>query len=229
MAVFRESELIEKISTENPDIETISYFLEKYPEIHSGIISSVADFSSEISDYLGNVLDIFLELDHRTSLPIKNRYLSPETLGYDRIAAAVGAKTLFPDDNVLVIDMGTAITIDLVSSEHEFIGGNISPGLGLRAKALHKFTRKLPLVAPKIENEIFGRTTEEAISSGIIQGIFYEIEGYINQMNLIYKKLKIVLTGGDVKYFDKKLKNSIFVDSNLNLKGLNRILDYNNG
>jgi type III pantothenate kinase len=116
----------------------------------------------------------------------------------------------------------------MITSAGEYIGGNISPGLAMRFKALHRFTSTLPhLEADEDEIKQLGKTTDEAIISGVMNGIVYEIEGYINGFSNQYKNLQVVLTGGDANSFDKKLKNSIFVVSHLNLIGLNRILDYN--
>jgi type III pantothenate kinase len=228
LAVFEGNKMLQKSVKEVLNMELLNQYFNDFPEIDAGIICSVADDSREISDYLSSILSFFLELDHHTHLPIKNLYQSRETLGYDRIADAVGAHTKFPGYNVLIIDAGTAITIDFITSKAEFIGGNISPGVILRAKALHKFTSKLPLVQLNKEPELLAKTTEDAIISGILNGAVFEIDGYISTLKKKYKNLKVILTGGDIKYFDKKLKNSIFVDSNLNLTGLNRILDYNN-
>jgi type III pantothenate kinase len=228
LAVFEGNKLLQKSVKEVLNLELLNQYFKDFPEIDAGIICSVADDSREISDYLASILNFFIELDHHTPLPIKNLYLSRETLGYDRIADAVGAHTIFPDYNVLIIDAGTAITIDLITNKGEFLGGNISPGVNLRARALHKFTSKLPLVQFNREPELLAKTTEDAIISGILNGAVFEIDGYISELKKDYKNLKIILTGGDIKHFDKKLKNSIFVDSNLNLTGLNKILDYNN-
>ena len=162
-----------------------------------------------------------------TRLPFKNLYLDKETLGFDRIAAAAGAQALFPGENIIIIDAGTAITIDVVTKEGQFIGGNISPGVDMRFKALNEFTSKLPLVKIEGETGITAKTTEDAIRFGVFNGIKYEMDGYIDAFNQIYENLKVILTGGDHKYFDKKLKNSIFADSNLTLKGLNKILQFN--
>jgi len=169
----------------------------------------------------------FIILSAETPLPIQNAYKTKLTLGYDRIADAVGAYSMFPGVNVLIIDAGTAITIDLLTAEGEFYGGNISPGLDLRFRALNEFTSKLPLIKKKEYHPFLGKTTEEAILSGVLSGAAFELDGYIDKLRIQYPDLKIILTGGDIKFFVKKLKNIIFVHSNLNLTGLNRILEYN--
>jgi len=184
-----------------------------------------------INDFLIKDLQLnlynFVELNYNTPLPIKNKYKSPETLGNDRIAAVAGANKIFPDNTVLVIDTGTAITYDIITSNGEYTGGNISPGLEMRFQALNAFTDKLPLLN-KCENYYdFSTTTEDAIVSGVQKGIIYEIEGYIKEAGKKYKNLKVVLTGGNAKFFDKMLKKRIFVEPNLIFIGLNTILEYN--
>ncbi len=226
-AVFNKDEIYHKNIVKDPGIKDFEAVMKRFPSIRKAIVSSVIDYSPEIFDYLENILDFCIDLDKNTPLPIENLYSSRDTLGFDRIAGVVGAVEKFPGHNILVIDSGTAITYDLINSAGQFLGGSISPGAYTRARALNKYTAKLPLVELKDSWSFPGNNTEEAIISGILSGIVYEVDGYINDLKQQYPDLKIVLTGGDVKLFDKKLKNIIFVDSNLNLYGLNRILEYN--
>jgi type III pantothenate kinase len=206
----------------------ISYFSTRYPKLEGVIVSSVVNDSREMIDYLGNLFSLCIELDHSTPIPLINCYRTPETLGYDRIAAAVGAHTIYPKKNVLVIDAGTAITSDIVTAFGEYLGGNISPGLEVRFKALNKFTNRLPyLEKPEIRPPLVGSTTREAIEAGVVNGIIFELDGWIGAMEQEYPNLQVVMTGGDAKYFEGKVKSSIFVDLNLNLIGLNRILEHN--
>ena len=200
---------------------------DEHPQLNQAILSSVKPVDDEILQFLSENFDLFIELDHQTELPIKNLYETPETLGKDRIAAAVGANEFFPDQNLLIIDAGTAITYDLVSEKNEFIGGNISPGLQMRFKALNQFTGKLPLVSYFDEFQNIGRNTTEAIRAGVQNGILYEIAQTIELFNKNYQNLQIVMTGGDSIFFDKKLNYTIFVHFNITLIGLNRILEYN--
>jgi type III pantothenate kinase len=227
LAVYNDSEMISRFVEPNLTIDCLQIIFEKYPELSHGILSSVALFSKEVTEYLHKNLKTFLILNSETPLPIINTYTTKETLGYDRIADAVGAFTIFPGLPVLIIDAGTAITIDLLTAKGEFFGGNISPGLDLRFRALHEFTKKLPAIEKKTDFPMLGKTTEEAILAGVLNGSVFELDGYIDTFKAQYPDLKIILTGGDIKYFDKKLKNSIFANSNLNLTGLNRILEYN--
>jgi type III pantothenate kinase len=228
IAVCQGVEVLESAVYEKITNREIAYFNTQYPGLKGIIISSVVNDSREMVDYLGNLFSYCIELDHNTPIPLINRYTTPDTLGYDRIAAAVGAYTIYPKRNVLVIDAGTAITFDLVTAEGEYLGGNISPGLAIRFKSLNKYTIRLPhLERPDEKPPLLGSSTKEAIQSGIVNGIILEIDGFIGAIAQHHPDLQVVLTGGDANYFEGKLKSSIFVDLNLNLIGLNRILEYN--
>lgn len=172
----------------------------------------------------------FIELNNKTPLPINLAYDTPKTLGSDRIALSVGASILFPNKNCLIIGTGTCITLDFLAKTGEYLGGAISPGLTMRLQSLNIFTDKLPLVKLKKNKKEFpliGKTTEESIESGVLNGTFAEIEGTIAKYKENYKDLTVILTGGDLKLFEKNLKSNIFVFSNLQAIGLNRILNYN--
>ncbi len=199
----------------------------EYPAISKVIVSAVKDYSPGLKKHLQNYFDTFIELDAGTPLPVENCYVSKETLGKDRIAAVVGAFHLYPGTNVLVIDAGTAITCDILTDNGKYLGGNISPGITMRFKALHHFTGRLPLLEKKETGELFGTTTEEAIRVGVQNGVVFEVDKTISAFKEFYKNLNVIITGGDVLFFDKKLKNSFFVHFNLIALGLNRILEYN--
>ena len=228
IAVCEGNRVVEAATYEKITSREIAYFHTRYTGLKGAIISSVVNYSREIIDYLSNLYSTCIELDHATPIPLKNLYRTPDTLGYDRIAAAVGAYTNYPDKNVLVIDAGTAITYDIVTSKGEFLGGNISPGLEIRFKALNKHTSRLPqLERPDVKPPLVGSSTREAIQSGIVNGLLFEIDGFIGAISQNYPKLQVVLTGGDAKYFDKMNELNIFVLPNLVLEGLNAILRFN--
>jgi type III pantothenate kinase len=149
-------------------------------------------------------------------VPIVNKYNTPNTLGSDRLMAAVAAKYLFPNKDVIVFDFGTALTIDFINSKGEYLGGNISLGLNTRYRALNSFTNKLPLVNSMEIKKAVGGTTESAIESGVILGLIFEVEGYMKR----YPDHIYVITGGDANFFGEKLKSSIFVVYNLVLMGM---------
>lgn len=165
-------------------------------------------------------------LDPSTPIPLKNQYSTPETLGYDRIAVAVGANSLYPSKNVLIIDAGTAITYDLVTSDSVYLGGAISPGISLRFSALNSHTAKLPLLEKTGNYPLIGQSTNECILSGVLNGVIAEIDAYIDNVKNTYP-VETVLTGGDSNFLVDKLKNSIFVNQNLLTIGLNMILEFN--
>ncbi len=167
-------------------------------------------------------------LTHTTPVPIKNLYSTPETLGLDRLAAAVGAYTLYPGQTSLIVDFGTAITYDVVTAAGEFLGGNISPGATSRFRALKDYTAGLPLCELRENRVIFpSKTTSEAIENGVAMGIEAETEHYIDLARQRFGDINILFTGGDANYFAKRTKNPIFVVSDLIFYGLNAILEYN--
>lgn len=193
---------------------------------------------SSVSGYNNSLLDLFAKqdkrlilLDYKTRLPIKIDYSTPNTLGVDRIAGAVGAWLLNGETTTLIIDAGTAITYDLLTSDGVYRGGNIAPGISTRFKSLNHYTKKLPLIEPSLQYPELGFDTNSAILSGVMSGVVYECEGYIAK---IYKKepqMRVIFTGGDHKLLYNQLKNSTFVplidEEHLVLKGLNAILRYN--
>lgn len=196
-------------------------------KIANCIVSDVRGLNDSFRDFLQNNFNTIF-FSHQLELPVKINYKTPETLGKDRLAAVCGAGVIFPGRNVLVIDAGTAITYDILTTENLYAGGNISPGLQIRFKALNTFTGKLPLVHINKERQnLFGETTEEAIRCGVLNGMIYEIDGFINDFKTQYPDLLIVFTGGDCFFFEKLLKNRIFAEPNLTAIGLNKILELN--
>ncbi len=225
IGVFSNKELLFTDIFDRLEVGNLELLFEIYP-ISAAILSSVVNPEESVIEYFKEKTKKFILLDEHTLLPVENLYKTPETLGKDRIAACVGANFFKPNTNLLVIDAGTAITYDVVNARNQYIGGNISPGLEMRRKALHTFTRKLPLIEMKDSVPAIGATTEEAILAGIVNGLTYEMEGYISALSAVYPGLSIFLTGGDTFYFEKKLKSSIFASRNLLLVGLNRILNF---
>jgi type III pantothenate kinase len=168
-----------------------------------------------------------LVLNSTTPIPVSNCYKTPNTLGNDRIALVVGATVHYSGHNVLVIDSGTCITYDFINAEQEYLGGSISPGIRMRYSALHQYTSQLPMLKTEEKAALIGGDTEESIHSGVINGVLAEIDGVIQRYIEQYPDVKVVVTGGNVKLFDKGLKNTIFASPNLLMEGLNKILDYN--
>jgi len=166
--------------------------------------------------------------DAKLRFPINIRYGTPGTLGSDRVAAVVGAYVRYPKRNILVIDSGTAITYDIVTAEGEYLGGNISPGLNTRFRALHNFTGKLPLLQVDDSMEgLFGTNTNEAIGLGVQNGILYEVEATVREFSRRFDDLLVVFTGGDSFFFEKRINFSNFAEPYLVAFGLNEILEFN--
>ncbi len=226
-AVFINNDIIDNFIYKNISIDSVQSIINQYPEIKNTILSSVRVMDVNIINYLEKSFSYFIELDSNTSLPIENKYKTKNTLGKDRIATIVGANNIYPNTNVLVIDMGTAITYEFLNSQNQYLGGTISPGLEMRFKALNHYTDKLPLLNKSDDFKLIANSTKSAIISGVQNGIIHEINGYVESLKNHYDDLKIFLTGGDAIFFGKKLKNTIFVNLNLNHIGLNTILDYN--
>ena len=199
----------------------------QYSDAHRAIVSSTRGDAEAVAAMLGELgLEVLCFRPGVTPVPIVNGYLTPESLGADRLAAAVGVDALYGEGDKLIVDFGTAITIDYVV-DGVFRGGNISLGMTTRFRALRDYTARLPLCGATEQQLPYGRTTREAIEQGVMQGITYEIEGYISAFMQEKAKKYIIFTGGDAKYFAKRIKNAIFADCEPVIYGLNRILDYN--
>jgi type III pantothenate kinase len=225
VAVFQGDNLIDLQYFENPTPEIILKSDLAKHSFKAAIISSV---SSPTSPYRSVFPELFfIEFNSKTPVPIANCYQSPSTLGADRLSAAVAAHNLYPADDALVIDAGTAITFDFINKQGEYQGGGITAGVNIRLKGLHTFTERLPLVEAEFPEFLIGRSSSESILSGVMNGIRAEIDGIIQEYKLLYPELVTIFTGGDMFYFEKKMKNNIFAAPNLVLTGLNLILEYN--
>jgi type III pantothenate kinase len=165
-------------------------------------------------------------LTHELALPVKLLYATPQTLGVDRIAAVCGALELFPGQDCLVIDAGTCITYEFLDHQRNYFGGGISPGIGMRFEAMHRFTSRLPLVAPVQRVPLVGNSTTTSMQSGVINGVRAEVEGIIHRYTELHPGVKTLLCGGDAGFFENQLKQATFVAPDLVLIGLHRILHY---
>jgi type III pantothenate kinase len=195
-------------------------------KIKRAIISSVKKLPAFITDlFFANIPSVHV-LSHKSKLPFKINYHTPETLGTDRIAAVAGAYNLFPGSEILVVDAGTAITFDFLSSDI-YRGGNISPGISMRFKALNKFTGKLPLVTPSEKYTDPGLNTIDAITAGVITGVTYEINEYIRTFKKKHTDFKVILTGGDSGFLREKINYQVAYMPDIVIDGLNYILEYN--
>jgi type III pantothenate kinase len=220
--LFNGRELVETRVYDSPDaLAADSSFYKKAEKCMVGSVVKDPQYISGIFSDL-NGLRFF---NTESKIPLKNSYKSVATLGSDRLAASIGAYSIYPNRNVLVIDSGTCLKFNFTTANNEYLGGAISPGIKIRFKALQHFTDKLPLVNfDENFEKLIGQNTEESILSGVINGILNETDGVINQYKASYPDLTIVVTGGDTGFFAKRLKNCIFAQPHLVLNGLNEIL-----
>jgi type III pantothenate kinase len=227
VAIFENNEMVVRYTTDTVTAEDIESMKNEYPLVENAILSSVRNDTSNLLVLLKQHFRFAIELDHNTCLPLENLYETPHTLGKDRIAAAVGANSLYPNQNLLIIDAGTAVTYDFVNNKNQYMGGFITPGLSMRFKALHHFTDRLPLLNTTQPESYMGTNTTQSI----IGGIQYGLEGELNRIIQLFtdkaNNLFIILTGGDTNYFDKLLKKHNFVALEITLLGLNTILASN--
>ena len=220
MAVVRDGVILAQKSDRDIDDAALPELAAQYG-ISSIISASTRRASVELPSALQGISHT--RFDATTKLPIKIKYSTPGTLGLDRVAAAVGASVLFPQSDVLIIDLGTAITIDFLSCKGEFLGGVISPGAEMRAKALNTFTGRLPLVEVPANADLLGQSTTEALQFGILNGIRFEIDGYINAYRAQSQDVKVVITGGAAGLVNRA---DVVSEPNLVIIGMNRILEF---
>jgi len=225
VAFFHEYKLLVSFIFKSLTVDELKKLLSKFSPSH-GIFCSVMKIDTDITTLLKSSLLKFFVFDETLKLPVRMDYKTPQTLGKDRLAAIVGAQRNHKDRNILVIDSGTAITYDLLEASGVYLGGNISPGMTIRFKALNKFTKQLPLIDEQGDVPVIGYDTKTAIRAGVVGGIIKEMDAYIDEYKKQYPDLLVFLTGGHSFYFETKLKNSTFADGNLVLTGLNEILNY---
>lgn len=227
-AIFEGNNLLAHTRAEHTELPSLLAHKTKECPIRHAIVSTVIPLDETLTKAIETLPCPCLQMSTSLKMPFRITYKTPETLGPDRLAAVAGAWSQKPGQDLLIIDMGTAITYDLLTAEGTHLGGNISPGIGMRLKALNHFTGKLPLVKKEGERVVLGNTTETAIREGVLQGVDWEIEGYIRTYTLKYPKLLTFLTGGNAFLLGNQTKSRIFADDLLVLKGLNCILTLNN-
>ncbi len=225
-AVFENSKLVEHFVFSKDNLEnSLSIIIEKFSSITDLVVSSVGNVEMDSFLKYQNILKVH-SISHSDNFPFHNLYETPATLGIDRMILASGAVIQFPNQNRLVIDAGTCITYDFIDKNNNYHGGAIAPGLRLRYESLHHYTAKLPLLPIEFPEKIIGNTTNSAIHSGVVNGMVFEIDGFIDYYKAQYSKFIIILTGGDAEFLAKRLKNTIFAKSNFLLESLNHTFQY---
>jgi type III pantothenate kinase len=224
-AVFKEDELQETIVLQEDTVKHLNEIIQQFQPQYS-ILSSVIEHDAAIEDVL-QAKTKYHKLNNISKLPFTIPVGKPETVGADRLAIGASAVHLFPGQNNLAIGLGTCITYNFINSQHQLIGGSISPGMEMRFKAMHQFTAKLPLVKADWNVPLIGYDTATNLQSGVVLGIAKEIDGIIDLYKERFGNFNVLLTGGDIGIFEPYLKNKIFADPELIFKGLYAISKVN--
>ncbi len=209
------------------NLNELKEFILQAGPIEQSIFSDVQKDSKELEELLYENGLNFIRCNYLLKLPFKLDYHTPQSLGDDRLAAVAAAHKLYPGKNALVIDIGTCITYDFIDAQSLYHGGAISPGLKMRFQALNKMTGNLPYV--EFENEKInfpGKSTIDSIKNGVLKGLIFEAQAFIDELNNKHGELIVLIGGGDRNYFESNLKGNIFARENLILEGLISILSF---
>jgi type III pantothenate kinase len=224
-AAFDGDEIHEIFILKNNGVHDLSLIIEKFKP-HNSILSSVINHAEEIENILSENTQ-FHKLTNLSRLPFTIPVGKPETMGADRLAIAAAAVYLFPKKNNLAIGLGSCITYNFINCDHQFLGGSISPGMEMRFKAMNYYTAKLPLAKANWNVPLIGYDTATNLQSGVVLGIAKEIDGMIDQYEERFGNFNVLLTGGDIAFFEPHFKNKIFANPDLLFKGLYAISKVN--
>jgi len=225
-AVFKKEQITKIIRLADDSEQTIKSLVEEYKPDKS-ILSSVIDHNPTIETIL-NAKTKFHKLNHLTKLAFTTPVGKPETIGADRLALTAAAVHFYPGRNNLVISLGSCVTYNFINKYHEFLGGAISPGLEMRLKSANYYTAKLPLVEANGNVPLIGYDTATNILSGIVLGMAFEIDGFIDEYDRKFDNFNVLLTGGDIVHLASHIKKKIFADPDLIFRGLYAISEVNN-
>lgn len=225
-AVFEQNTVLETaVFLKETLKESIEKIFKKFSNIELLVLSSVGKIDETELKFLFDRVKIYV-IDRDQQFPFQNNYGTPKTLGIDRMVLVAGAVLKFPAQNRLIVDAGTCVTYDFVDQNDVYHGGAISPGTRLRYEAMHNYTAKLPLLKLEDPSGVVGNSTQQSIHSGVINGLTFEIDGYIDSLKVKNENFIIILTGGDANFLAKRLKNTIFANSNFLLESLNSLYQY---
>ena len=202
-------------------IEFIQHITEKEkPNVM--VLASVRDISSQDED-VSKTLCRELVLIDKKHPSILRAYGLPEYLSPDRAAGVIAVRKLFAGRECIVFDFGTILSIDFISEDGSYLGGNVSLGCRTRFKAINRYSKNLPLVNTPKELTSIGSTLVSSVEAGVMLGIKFEVDAYIASR----PESVVIYTGGDANLFVRYTRNSAFVVNNLVLMGLAVIsLDY---
>ena len=225
LAIFNNNKIIKNELIHAFSANFLRKFLSTNLEIKNICVSNTSLKNDFIVSLSKEFKISYFDINKISNLPIYSEYQTPETLGSDRLALAIGASIKYPGEN-LIIDLGTCITYDIILANN-YIGGQISPGLKMRLSALHNYTSNLPNVDFQIPEGFLGKNTNDSILIGVYEGVSAELNGILQNYKMRYPNINIILTGGDSQIFQEKLKNINFIDPYLLMHGLNYIIASN--
>ncbi|MBF0504678.1 MAG: type III pantothenate kinase [Candidatus Omnitrophica bacterium] len=193
------------------------------------ICSVVPKVSRTLEDVIKKMVPVDI-IGRDIVVPIKNLYKNPKQVGQDRLVGAFGAMKIYGCP-LIVVDLGTAITFDVISSSGEYLGGAIVPGIRLSAESLFLKTALLPKIEIQAPKYIIGKTTEESMLSGLFYGYGSLCKGMIDMLSSQVSlqesgadeanSVKVVMTGGHTRLMKKFISPKIrIIDENLVFKGI---------
>ena len=229
LTLLEDGELLEVCRVAPEAFEDVFSLVERWhPDC--GAFCSVGKIDPRMVESLRIALDgRLLILSRSTRLPIGIDYSTPATLGLDRVVLAAGASGLYDRETLMVVDAGTAVTLDVVDATQTFRGGRISPGVRLRFESLHSQTSALPMLDADGPIPLIGDSTSSSIRSGVVMGLSNEIVETFHQYKNNFGCDRLVLTGGDAGLLSESIKSRVTVDHvpDLMARGLLYIYKYN--
>jgi type III pantothenate kinase len=224
LGLFRKGRLTDQWSIAQDDLTALTPLLDGDPPDRIAF-GSVGSPGPELMTRLEAAAPV-IPITGASPSPVRTCYADPGSLGVDRLANVVGAATLFPRRAVLAVDLGTCVTYDLVDELAVHRGGAISPGMHMRARAMHAYSARLPEVDPPEDGTFPGTDTAGSLAAGIQHGLLMELRGFIAEFRQQHPGLAVVLTGGDALRFARVMKSGIFAHPSLTLLGLHALLHY---
>jgi len=225
-AVIHKSGRIESVAIIDTDsklnkIKAVAAKILKGQAISKAIICSVVPKVSKLLEEILNKAVPVEIIGRDMVVPIKNRYKNPKQVGQDRLVGAYGAMKIYGYP-LIVVDLGTAITFDVISAQGDYLGGAIVPGIRLSAESLFLKTALLPHIDIQAPRYIIGRTTQESMLSGLFYGYGSLCRGFIDLISKQLKsKPKVVMTGGHTHLMKKFVSPKIrIIDEDLVFKGI---------
>jgi len=191
----------------------------------SSVVPPLDSTLREVCERYFQIKPLFIEPGVKTGMPV--HYDNPAEVGADRIVNSVAAFEKFGGP-CIVVDFGTATTFDVVSPKGEYLGGIITPGIGISADALFKRTARLPRVDIRKPPRVIATNTVNSLQSGLYYGYIGLIDGILERLiDELGKEVKVVATGGLASLMGSGSKYIREVDDLLTLEGLRIIYDRN--